>query len=115
MRNTIKKLLPGILVTSLILGQMYKTLPFIVWLKLYQDKVGKFKIPMPAHIYSEKVANLHYYTFLVAIFSLLIGIFMKESIIMQISAGAFLITAFLYSYNTFMILFHKEKLEPLEN
>jgi len=100
--------------TSLILGQMYKTLPFIVWLKLYQDKVGKFKIPMPAHIYSEKVANWHYYTFLVAIFTLLIGIFAKESIVIQISAGVFLITALLYAYNTFMILFHKEKLEPLD-
>ncbi|MCF6366816.1 MAG: hypothetical protein L3J35_11500 [Bacteroidales bacterium] len=100
--------------TSLILGQMYKTLPFIVWLKLYQDKVGKFKIPMPAHIYSERVANWHYYTFLIAFFTLLIGIFAKESIIIQVSSGAFLITASLYSYNTFKILFHKEKLEPLD-
>ena len=102
-------------ITSLILGQMYKTLPFIVWLKFYSDKVGKFKIPMPAHIYSEKVANWHYYSFLVAIFSLLIGIFAKENIVIQISAGAFLITALLYAYNTFLVLFHKEKLEPLEN
>jgi len=101
--------------TSLILGQMYKTLPFIVWLKFYSDKVGKFKIPMPAHIYSEKVAEWHYYSFLVAIFTLLIGIFVKESIIIQISSGAFLITALLYAYNTFLVLFHKEKLEPLDN
>jgi len=100
--------------TSLILGQMYKTLPFIVWLKFYSDKVGKFKIPMPAHIYSEKVADWHYYSFIIAIFSLLIGIFAKESIIIQISAGAFLITALLYAYNTFMILFHKEDLKPLD-
>ncbi len=101
--------------TSLILGQMYKTLPFIVWLKFYSDKVGKFKIPMPAHIYSEKVADWHYYSFLVAIFTLLIGIFVKESIIIQISSVAFLITAVLYAYNTFMILFHKLKLEPLDS
>ncbi len=101
--------------TSLILGQMYKTLPFIVWLKFYSDKVGKFKIPMPAHIYSEKIANAHYYSFIIAIFSLFIGIFAKESIIIQISSIAFLITALLYAYNTLMILFHKEKLEPLDN
>ncbi len=100
--------------TSLILGQMYKTLPFIVWLKMYQDKVGKFKIPMPAHIYSEKLANWHYYGFLIAIFALLIGIFTKESIIIQISAVAFFITASLFAYNTFKILFHKDKSEPLE-
>ena len=39
--------------TALILGQMYKTLPFIVWLKLYQDKVGKFKTPLPADMHSQ--------------------------------------------------------------
>ncbi len=100
--------------TSLILGQMYKTLPFIVWLKRYQNKVGKFKIPMPAHIYSEKLANWHYYGFLIAIFTLLAGIFTKESIIIQVSAVAFFITASLFAYNTFKILFHKDKSEPLE-
>jgi len=100
--------------TSLILGQMYKTLPFIVWLKMYQDKVGKFKTPMPANLYSEKVANWHYYSFISAIVLILAGLFIKESILIQISAVAFIITALLYSYNTFMILFHKEKLEALE-
>ena len=100
--------------TALILGQMYKTLPFIVWLKMYQDKVGKYKIPMPAHIYSEKVADWHYYSFLVAIFTLLIGIFAKESIIIQISAAAFIVTSVLYAYNTYKILFHKDQSEPLE-
>ena len=100
--------------TSLILGQMYKTLPFIVWLKIYQDKVGKFKIPMPADLYSEKIAKLHYYTFILAIVSIFVGIFIKESIVVQISAGAFFITAVLFSFNTFKIIFHKDKSEPIK-
>ena len=99
--------------TSLILGQMYKTLPFIVWLQKYQDKVGKFKIPLPNDIYSEKIADYHYYTFAVAIISLLIGILSKFEIIIQISAVAFLITALLFTYNTFMIILHKEDTKAL--
>ena len=97
--------------TSLILGQMYKTLPFIIWLKKYGNKVGKFKVPMPADLYSKKVANLHYYSFVVAIVLILIGIITKIEMVVQISAVAFVITASLYGYNTFKIIFHKEKLE----
>ncbi len=100
--------------TSLILGQMYKTLPFIVWLQKYQDKVGRYKIPMPAGMYSEKVANLHYYTFVAAIALLLIGVLVAIKIIVMISAVAFFATAALYGYNTFIILFHKEKLEEIK-
>ncbi len=100
--------------TSLILGQMYKTLPFIVWLHKYQDKVGKFKIPMPASMYSEKVAELHYYSFIVAIILILIGLILSSIIIIKISAVAFIITAILYCYNTFLIIFHKEKIEDLK-
>ncbi len=99
--------------SALILGQMYKTLPFIIWLKLYQDKVGKFKIPMPAHIYSAKVANWHYYSFITAMIIILAGVLLKESILIKISAVAFFITASLYTFNTFKILFHKDKSEPL--
>ena len=100
--------------TSLILGQMYKTLPFIVWLQKYQDKVGKYKIPLPAELYSEKVADAHYYTFFVAIVTILVGVFLSSTFIVQISAVAFLITSLLYGYNTFVILTHKQKLEPLK-
>ena len=99
--------------TSLILGQMYKTLPFIVWLQKYQDKVGKFKIPLPNDLYSEKLADYHYYTFAVAITSLLIGVLFSIAIIIQISAVVFFITASLFAINTFKIIMHKEKVEPL--
>ena len=99
--------------TSLILGQMYKTLPFIIWLQKYQDKVGKFKTPMPANLYSEKIANMHYWSFIVAIVFLISGILVEQSGLVKASSVAFTITALLYSYNTFMIIFHKEKLEPI--
>lgn len=100
--------------TSLILGQMYKTLPFIVWLKIYQEKVGKYKTPMPADLYSEKTAKFHYYTFILALISIFSGIFLKESIFVQISAGAFTLTALLFAFNTFKIIFHKDKSKPLK-
>jgi len=101
--------------TSLILGQMYKTLPFIVWLQKYQDKVGKFKTPLPNDLYSEKVANIHYYTYLVALISLLIGILFSLKVVIQVAAVAFFITACLFAFNTFKIILHKEDIKPLKS
>lgn len=100
--------------TILILGQMYKTLPFIVWLQKYQDKVGKFTIPLPNDLYSEKVANAHYYTVFTAIISLVIGLLISQEIVIQIASIFFVITGVLYAYNTFMIVFHKENAVPIK-
>lgn len=100
--------------TSLILGQMYKTLPFIIWLAKYQDKVGKFKTPLPADLYSEKIANGHYYSFLVAIISINIAIFSSRENILYFAILAFMVTAVLYTTNTLKIVFHKEDLKPLK-
>lgn len=100
--------------TSLILGQMYKTLPFIVWLAKYQDFVGKYKTPLPADIYSNKIAKYHFYTFIVAIVLINLSLFVKNNIIF-IGGAAFLLgTAILYSYNTLKIVFHKQDLKPLK-
>ena len=93
---------------------MYKTLPFIVWLQKYQDKVGKFTIPLPNDLYSEKVADAHYYTVAIAIISLLTGLLLSQVIIIQIGAAFFVLTGLLYAYNTFMIILHKEDLKPLK-
>lgn len=100
--------------TILILGQMYKTLPFIVWLQRYQDKVGRFTIPLPNDIYSEKIADAHYYSVLLGIVSLIIGLLLSQVLIIQISAILFVITSLLYAYNTFAIIFHKEDIKPLK-
>ena len=100
--------------TILILGQMYKTLPFIVWLQKYQDKVGKFTIPLPNDLYSEKVADAHYYSAIAAIVALLIGLLLSLTIVIQIASILFVITSLLYAYNTFMIIMHKENATPLK-
>ena len=100
-------------ITALILGQMYKTLPFIVWLKLYQDKVGKFKTPLPADMHSEEAAQAHYFFFIGGFALLIAGVWFKESILIQASAAFMLLTALLYGYNTYKILAHKQKLKPL--
>ncbi len=95
--------------SALVLGQTYKTLPFIIWLKKYQSKVGKTKVPLPMELYSDKIAHYHYYTFVAGIIILMVGILISEVIVIKIGAVLLVITAVLYNYNVFKIIFHKEK------
>ena len=96
--------------SALILGQTYKTLPFIVWLQKYQTKVGKQKIPLPQELYSNRIASIHNQTFLVAFVFLITGELADQVWLIQSAAALFIITAALYNYNVFKIVFHKEKI-----
>ncbi|GMT45028.1 MAG: hypothetical protein IEMM0006_0860 [bacterium] len=96
--------------SALILGQTYKTLPFIVWLQKYQAKVGKQKIPLPQELYSNRIANIHNQTFLVAFVFLITGELTNQVWLIRSAAALFIITAVLYNYNVFKIVFHKEKI-----
>ena len=96
--------------SALILGQTYKTLPFIVWLQKYQAKVGKQKIPLPQELYSDRIANIHNQTFLVAFVFLITGELANQVWLIRAAAVMFIITAVLYNYNVFKIVFHKEKI-----
>lgn len=95
--------------TSLVLGQTYKTLPFITWLQQYQSKVGKVKIPLPQELYSEKLAAYHFYTFVTSIILLMVGILFNLIIVIKIGAIFMIITALLYNINVMKIVFHKAK------
>ncbi len=96
--------------TALILGQTYKTLPFIVWLQKYSAKVGKQKIPLPHEIYSDRVARIHMQTYYVAFSFLILGELASQVWLIQSAAVLFIITALLYNYNVFKIILHKEKI-----
>lgn len=95
--------------SALVMGQTYKTLPFIIWLKKYQSKVGKSKVPLPMELYSDKVAHYHFYTFVAGIIILIAGILINEVIVIKSGAVLLVITAVLYNYNVFKIILHKER------
>src|SRR5690606_28483345 len=50
-------------ISALILGQTYKTLPFMVWLHRYQNLAGKMAIPQPKDLYSDKLVMLQNYVY----------------------------------------------------
>ncbi len=96
-------------ITTLILGQTYKTLPFIIWLERYKNLVGKIKTPLPRELYSEKIATIQFYMYFLFILAIPIGLLLSNNVIVQIGSYALLLVSILYNLNVLKIIFHKVK------
>ncbi len=94
-------------ISSLILGQTFKTLPFIVWLDKYRGKVGKMKVPMPKDLYSHKVAVAQLWLYTIGFILMMGGILLAHETVIRVAACFLLITAALYNFNVLKIIFHK--------
>ena len=100
-------------ITTLILGQTYKTLPFIVWLEKYKKLVGKTKTPLPRELYSEKIASIQFYLYLGFIIIMPIGILSNNLLLLKIGSIMLLLVTILYNINVFKIILHNVK--PIKN
>lgn len=97
--------------TNMILGQTYKTIPFIVWLHKYQKYVGKAKTPFPRELYNEKLADIQFYVFNIMLVLFIAGLVLNQVLILKTAAFLLLITAVIYNFNMFKIVFSNKKIE----
>ena len=96
-------------ITTLILGQTYKTLPFIIWLEKYKNLVGKTKTPLPREMYSEKIATIQFYLYFLFVLAIPIGLILNNEVVVKVGSYALLIVSILYNLNVIKIIFHKVK------
>ena len=96
-------------VTALILGQTFKTLPFIVWIKHYEHLTGKVKTPMPADIYNTNLLKVQAAGFMIFCITFMPGCFFALPWLMYAGLVSLLVTALAYLSNVFIVLFHKTK------
>ncbi len=95
--------------TNMILGQTYKTIPFIIWLHRYQKYVGKAKTPFPRELYNEKLADIQFYIYNTMLIALLAGLLLNIIYLVQAGAILMIITAIIYNFNMFKIIFGKKE------
>ena len=93
--------------TAIILGMTFKTLPFIVWNKVYHDKAGLGKTPNPKDLFSSKVFNSMGVAYLAGFVLFTAGIFSGSILVIQAATILLLITSVLYNFNTLKMLLHK--------
>lgn len=95
--------------SALILGQSYKTLPFIVWLAKYRARIGRSRRVFPGDLYSTPLAHAQMWSFAAGFALLLAGIFLVKSSIVRIGGLGLSLSAICYVVNIFTIIFHKVK------
>ncbi|MCC6182742.1 MAG: cytochrome c oxidase subunit I [Bacteroidia bacterium] len=93
--------------TAIILGMTFKTLPFIVWNKVYHTKAQNSKTPAPKELFSETIYQFMLYSYLIGFIIFIIGIISLIDLILKIGAIALFTSAILYVYNTSKVIFHK--------
>jgi hypothetical protein len=97
-------------ITTLILGQTYKTLPFVIWLEKYKGLVGKTKTPIPRELYSENIAKSQFYLYLIFIVCMISGLIFNNIWMIRVGSYTLLMVSILYNINVFKIVFHTVKI-----
>lgn len=94
-------------ITAIILGMTFKTLPFIVWNKVYHRLAGKGKTPNPKDLFNNTVFKYMTLAYILGFVLFTGGILLNNTIILNIGACAFLLTSILYNWNVIKLLMHK--------
>lgn len=95
--------------TAIILGMTFKTMPFIVWNKVYRNKAHQGKTPAPKEIFNDRIYKIMLYGYLVGFILFIIGMIIRHPVILKIGALALLIAAILYVYNVLITAGHKSR------
>ncbi len=93
--------------TAIILGMTFKTLPFIVWNKVYHDRAHGNKTPAPKALFSEPLFKWMSIAYLLGFVLFSIGIVTNQSLLLKSGAAALLLSAILYVANTTKVFLHK--------
>jgi hypothetical protein len=96
-------------ITTIILGMTFKTLPFIIWNKVYSKIAGLGKTPNPKDLFSNPIFLVNGLAYLIGFIIFGLGIVLTNVPLLNIGAIFLLITAVLYNFNVFKILFHTAK------
>lgn len=95
-------------ITGIILGMTFKTLPFIVWNKVYHIQAANGKTPNPADLFSHTVFKAMSVAYLAGILVFSSGILLKQAVLIKSGSACLIVTAFLYNWNTIKLIRHKK-------
>jgi len=101
-------------INMIILGQTYKTIPFIIWLERYQSYVGKYKIPLPKEVYDARLALWQYRLYALFLLLYVLAVILKNNVILMAGLTVLAVVAAAYNFNMLKMFFHKPVLEPLD-
>jgi hypothetical protein len=93
-------------ITAIIFGMTFKTLPFIIWNKVYHHRAGIGKTPNPKDLHDAKLFNIMSISYLSGFVLFISGILFSYSPLLKVSAFTLLLAAIFYNWNVFRVIFH---------
>lgn len=97
-------------VATIILGQFYKTLPFIIWLKVYKPFVGKTKTLLPKQLYDHSILKYQYFAHISGFSLFVISLLFHLTFVYYLSIFLMMIGAVLFLTNVLKVVYHKRKI-----
>lgn len=67
-------------VSLIIVGSMYHLLPMLIWMEKYSDKLGVEEVPAIKDLFSEKLADILFFTFNIGILGMFFGFLFSEKL-----------------------------------
>ncbi|MCC7233261.1 MAG: cytochrome c oxidase subunit I [Bacteroidia bacterium] len=94
-------------ITAIILGMTFKTLPFIVWNRVYHNRSRTGKTPNPKDLFNTSVFRIMSIFYLTGLVVFVAGCLTGILIFIKAGSALILISSILYVYNVMKVLTHK--------
>jgi len=85
--------------SMLIVGQMYKIVPFLVWFHTFSDRAGKEKVPLLKDLLNESLATVQFWILNAGILTMIAGTLLIQQTVQFIGIALITIAALLFAYN----------------
>ncbi|GIV45880.1 MAG: hypothetical protein KatS3mg036_0698 [Ignavibacterium sp.] len=89
--------------STLIVGQMYKIVPFLVWYHKYSSKVGIEKVPMLKDMFNENLAEFQLYLMITGLVIAIISLSFQLKVLLLFGFLILLISSIIFSFNMIKI------------
>ena len=90
-------------VSFLIVGQMYKIVPFLVWYHKYSSKVGLEKVPLLKEMFNDKYAHIGFYLMLTALIGTIASLTFNIGALVFISFSIMFFSSVIFLFNMIAI------------
>lgn len=89
--------------SMLIIGQMYKIVPFLVWYHKYSSKVGIEKVPMLKDMFNETLAEYQFYLMIAGLIISVIALSFQIQILLLTGFSILFISSIIFALNMIKI------------
>lgn len=91
------------IISFLIIGQMYKIVPFLTWYHKHSSKVGIEKVPLLKDMFNEKLADKGYYLMLTALAGLIVSLAFNVRALVYIFLAVMFLSSIIFLFNMLSI------------